>query len=89
MECKTIRNRVSSTAEAETFGTFNNGKTAIGMRPALIMLDHKQPATTLNTKKSTTEGFVNLGMEPKHSKTWDMNWHWLTKKEVLDQLIVY
>ena len=30
--CKTIRNVVSSAAEAEICGTFNNGKTAIGMK---------------------------------------------------------
>ena len=30
-ECKTILNVVSSAAEAETCGTFNNGKTAIIM----------------------------------------------------------
>ena len=28
-------------------------------------------------------------MKPKRSKTWDMKWHWLREKEVLDHLIVY
>ena len=46
-ECKTIRNLVSSAADAEKIGAFNNRKTAIGMRPALITLDHKQPLTPL------------------------------------------
>ena len=69
IECKTIHNVVSSAAEAEKCGTFNNGKIAIGMRPALITLDHKQPATPLKTDNSTTEGFVNSGMKPKRSKT--------------------
>ena len=46
-------------AEAETYGTFKNGKTSIGMRPVLISLDHKQPSTPLKTENSTTEGFVN------------------------------
>ena len=41
MECKTIRNVVSSAAEAETFGTFNNGKRAIVMQSASIVLNHK------------------------------------------------
>ena len=56
------------------------------MGPALIVLDHKQPAAPLNTDNSTTEGFVNLGMKPKHSKTWDMKLHWLGDKELLDKL---
>ena len=68
MECKTIRNVVSSTAEDEKCGTFNNGKKYINMQPALITLYHKQPATPLKTDNSTTEGFVNSGMNPKRSK---------------------
>ena len=32
-ECKTIRNVVSSAVEDETYGTFNNGETSIGMQP--------------------------------------------------------
>ena len=59
------------------------------MRPALIPLYHKQPATTPKIENSTTEGFINLGMKPKRSKIWDMKWHWLRDKEVLEKLIVY
>ena len=47
IEYKAIHNVVSSEAEAETCGTSNNGKTAIGMQPALIALDHKQPETPI------------------------------------------
>ena len=68
-ECKPIRNVVSSAAESETCGTFNNCNTATGMQPALMALDHKQPETSLKTDNSMTEGFVNLGMKPKRSKT--------------------
>ena len=59
------------------------------MQPALIILDHEQPATLLKTDNSMIEGYVNSGMKPKRSKTWDMKWHWLSDKEVLDQLRVY
>ena len=88
-ECKTICNVVSSAAESETCGTFNNRKTAIDMQPELITLDHEQPATTIKTENFTTEVFVNLGMKPERSKTWDMNRHWLIDKEVLEQLRLY
>ena len=88
-ECKKILDIVSSESEAETCGTSNNGKTSIGMQPYLITLDHKQPVTPLKTENSTTEGFVNSGMKPKRSKTWDMKLHWLRDKEVLDQLRLY
>ena len=59
------------------------------MQPALIALDHKQPATPFQTDNSTTEVFVNLGMKPKCPKTWDMKWHRLRYKEVLEQLRLY
>ena len=60
-ECKTIRNIVSSTTEVETYGIFNNGKTAIGMRQELITLDHKQPSTPLKTDNYTTKTLVTRG----------------------------
>ena len=66
-ECKTICNVVSSTAEAETCGTLNNGTQSIGMQPAFIALDHKQPATPLKTGNSMTGHFIKSGMKPKHS----------------------
>ena len=59
------------------------------MRPALVALDHKQPATPFKTDNYTPEGFVNLGMKPKRSKTWDIKWHWLIYKELLEQLRLY
>ena len=53
-ECKTIRNVVSSAAEAKKRGTFNNRKTAIDMRPALITLNHKKTATPLKIENPIT-----------------------------------
>ena len=61
----------------------------IDIQTAIIVLEHKQPATPFKTDNYMTEGFVNSGMKPKHSKTWDMKWHWLRDMEVLKQLIVY
>ena len=87
--CNTICDVVSSLSEYETCRTQNNGKTAIDMQIALIALYHNQPETTLKTENSTTEGFFNLGMKTKRSKTWDMKWHWLRDKEVLNKLILY
>ena len=89
IEFKTICNVVSSVAETKICGTFNNGKTAISMRPALIALDKKQPVIPLKTENSTTEVFLNSGMEPKISKTWSMKWHWFRYKEFIDKLRAY
>ena len=45
--------------------------------------------TPLKTENSTTEVFLNLGMKPKRSKTWDLKLHWLRDKEVLNKPRVY
>ena len=76
---KTIHNVVSSVAESETCGTFNNEKTIV-MRPELIALYHKQPTTPPKTDNYMIEGFVNSDMKPNFSKTWDMKLHWLRDK---------
>ena len=88
-ECKTIHNVVSSSSESETCGTLNTRKTSIDMWPALIALYHKQTATPFKADNLTTEGFVNSGMKPKRSKTWDIKWHLLRDKEVVEQIILY
>ena len=60
-EFKTIRNA----AESETCDTFKNWKISISMQPAVIALEHKQPAKHPKTENYTTEVFVNSGIEPK------------------------
>ena len=70
-------------------GNFNNVKTDINMQPALIKLYHKQPEIPLKTENSTIEWFLNSGMKPKRSKTWDMKFQWLKDKEVLEKLTFY
>ena len=78
--CKTIRNVVSSAAEAETTGTFCNAKEGVAILPSLIGLGHKQPPTPLKIDNSITDVFVNSSMRPSKSKTWDMNMHWICDK---------
>ena len=58
------------------------------MQPALISFDQKQPVKPLKIDNSITEGFVNLGMKPKDSRIWDMKWHWLRDKEVINKFRV-
>ena len=48
--CKTIRNVVSSAAEAETTGTLCNAKEGVAILPSLLGIGHKQPPTPLKTK---------------------------------------
>ena len=79
-KCIIMNNVVSSAAEAEVCSNFRNGKTAINMKLSLITVDHKQPDINQKTDNSTTERFVNSGIELKHSKTRDIKCQWLRDK---------
>ena len=57
MECKTLRNVVRYTSEAETGGLFINSQNVVPIQTALIELDHLQPKTPFKTDKSTSKGY--------------------------------
>ena len=54
--------------EAETTGTINNTREGLGIKTYLIAVGDEQSATPLRTNNSTTAGFVDSCMKPKHSK---------------------
>ena len=82
IDYKTIKNVVSSAAEAETHGIFNNAKTTLYLRHILSNLGHEQPSTIIRTDNSTTKGFVDSKIQLRKSKSWDMNLYWLKEKAV-------
>lgn len=63
--CKTLRNIVSSAAEAETAGVFISSQLAILIRHALECLGHHQPPTPIKSDNSTATGFVNNNIRQK------------------------
>ena len=77
IECRTLRHVVSSAAEAETNGVFQNAKIALPICHILNEIGHPQPPTTIYTDNSTTSGFCQNNIQLKKSKSWDMNLHWL------------
>ena len=77
IECSTIKNVVSSAAEAECGGLFHNCSTAIGIRTALEGMGHPQHRTEVITNNSTANNFVHSEMRVKRSKSWDMKYNWL------------
>ena len=81
IECKTIRHVVSSAAEAERHGVFQNSKTAVSLQNILHKLGHDQPLTPIITDNSTTTGFVDKTIQMKRSKLWDMHLHWLRARK--------
>ena len=79
-ECKTLRSVVSSSAEAETGGTFANAQHVIPMKHILeTVFRHPQPAkgSPIVTDNLTSQGILTKLIKPRKSKTWDMRYHWL------------
>jgi hypothetical protein len=76
---QSLKNVVSSAAEAETGGVFINAQVIIPTRTTLIDMGHPQPTTgtPLVTDNSTSHGILKNLIKPKKSKTWDMHYHWV------------
>ena len=85
VECSTIKNVVSSAAEAECGGLFFNCGAAIGIRNALIGMGHPQGKTPVITDNSTAKSFVHSEMRVKRSKSWDMKYNWLRDRAAQQQ----
>ena len=80
VECRSLRNVVSSAAEAECGGTFENAQHAIPIAHILNrVFKHPQPpdGTPMVTDNSTSKDLLTHLIKPKKSKTWDMRYHWL------------
>jgi hypothetical protein len=77
--CKTLKNVVSSAAEAETGGIFMNAQHAIQIITALLELKHLQPenGTRIATDNSTARGILTANLRQKHSKAFDMRYWWV------------
>ncbi len=75
--CKTIPNVVASAAEAETGGTFMNGKEAAPIRVTLEEMGHPQGSTRITTDNLTAKGILTREMRQKLSKAYDMRFYWI------------
>ena len=75
--CKTIKNIMSSAAEAELGALYMNAREAVPIRQSLTELGHPQPATPLETDNSTAHGILTSTIRQKLSKAFDMRWYWL------------
>ena len=89
VECKALRNVMSSVAETETAGVFHNAQRAIPIHYILEQLGHVQPPTRIKADNSTTTGFIHNNIHQKKSKSWDMRYHWLRDREAQQQFSVY
>lgn len=88
-ECKTIRNVMSSAAEAEAIGIYHNSRTAVPIRTALEELGHPQPPTIIKTDNSTAHGILNSKIRQKRSKAFDMNVYWIKDRIKQNQFKIH
>ena len=77
IDCRTLKHVVSSAAEAETAGIFQNCCTALDLRNMLTALGHPQKPIPVITDNSTAVSFSEDKLKAKRSKSWDMRLHWL------------
>ena len=77
--CNTIKNVVSSAAEAETGGVYMATQRACPIRVALEEMGHPQPSngTPVYNDNSTATGILNSEMKQKLSKAFDMRFYWV------------
>ena len=84
-----IRNVVTSAASAEIGALFINTRQAIPARRLLEEMGHKQPATPTQTDNTTALGFVTKNLNPKATKSEDMNYWFLRDKKDQEQFNYY
>ena len=77
---KIIKNVMTSAADAEIGALFINTRQAIPARYLLEEMGHKQPPTPIQTDNTTALGFVNQNIQPKATKSTDMQ-HWFLRDQ--------
>jgi hypothetical protein len=70
--CSTMREIVSSAAEAELGAFFHSGKEACSTRTALEEMGHPQPPTPIGADNNAAAGTANNSIKQKRSKATDL-----------------
>ena len=68
-----------------------NGKVMVPTQYTLIAMSHPQPdnGNSLNSNSKAGFGIVQYFMKPKHSKYWDIRYHWLEYRTKMGHLNLY
>jgi len=76
---KTICGVLASTSEAETAGIFLGVQEAVPMLNTLVELGHPPPSrgSPIETDNSTAHDILTAQVRMKHSKAFDMHYHWI------------
>ena len=82
------RNVMTSAADAEIAALFVNTRQAIPARRLLEEMGHEQPPTPVQTDNTTALGFVSKNLQPKATKSTDMQ-HWYLRDQEDRKLFRY
>jgi hypothetical protein len=83
-----IQNVMASIGEAEYAAAFHTGQMASGLRKTLLDLGYPQPPTYILVDNAVASGIASNTIEPKRTKSIDMQYHWLRDRVQLQEFIV-
>ena len=83
-----IQNVMASIGEAEYAAAFHTAQMAAGLRKTLSDLGYPQPATYILVDNAVASGIANNTIEPKRTKSIDMQFHWLRDRVQMQEFIV-
>ena len=86
---KILRNVMTSAADAKIGALFANTRLAIPIRNLLAEIGHPQPPTPVQTDNTTALGFVTKNLNPKATKSTDMNYWYMRDKQHQKQFRYY
>jgi hypothetical protein len=83
-----IQNVMASIGEAEYAAAFHTAQMAAGLRKTLSDLGYPQPATYILVDNEVASGIASNTIEPKRTKSIDMQFHWLRDRVQIEEFIV-
>jgi hypothetical protein len=83
-----IQNVMASIGEAEYAAAFHTAQMAAGLRKTLSDLGYPQPATYILVDNEVASGIASNTIEPKRTKSIDMQFHWLRDRVQMQEFIV-
>ena len=86
-----MSNVMCSDAKAKIGAAYINGQEAVPIRTLLLKLKlgHPHPATPIQVKNSTADGFANNTIKQKQSKATSMHFYWIRDRTSQGQLFIY
>jgi hypothetical protein len=83
-----IQNVMASIGEAEYAAAFHTAQMAAGLRKTLSDLGYPQPPTYILVDNKVAHGIASNTIEPKRTKSIDMQYHWLRDRVQLQEFII-